>query len=166
VLKAQDVLVCLYLSLSGARGYSQIAAALQLSIGTAHAAAKRATAARLLTADLEPLTANLLEFLLHGARYVFYPERGSEIRGVATGAAAPRVADVLASTSTNSPVWPSPKGRSRGLALTPLYPTVPEVALQNPALHALLGAVDVLRIGTARERAVAGELLAELLKRT
>jgi hypothetical protein len=40
---------------------------------------------------------------------------------------------------------------------------VSEVALENPTLHTALAAVDLIRIGTARERAVATQVLHELL---
>jgi hypothetical protein len=94
---------------------------------------------------------------------VFYPELGSSSRGVPTGAAAPVLRDRLVVSSENSPVWPHPKGRARGHILAPLHPSVSEVALENPTLHTALAAVDLIRIGTAREREVAAEVLQELL---
>jgi hypothetical protein len=167
VLKAQDILVCLYLAVTDGQGqtYAQIAEALKISVGTAHSAALRARAAKLLDESNEPVAANLLELLAHGVRYVFYPERGSIIRGVQTGAAAPGISEHLVSTAENSPVWPTSAGRARGYALTPLYPTVPDVAVANPTLHAAFAAVDLLRIGTARERMVAVEFIEELIDR-
>jgi hypothetical protein len=50
VLKAQDILVCLYLAVTDGQGqtYAQIAEALKISVGTAHSAALRARAAKLL----------------------------------------------------------------------------------------------------------------------
>lgn len=164
MLKGQDVVVCLYLAVSAKkRTYAEIAGVLKVSIGTAHGAAQRAQAAKLLDEHNQPIRPNLLEFLNHGLRYVFYPERGSLIRGVQTGAAAPGICEHLGSTPENSPVWPTPKGRARGYALTPLYPTVAEIASSNPTMHAALAAVDLLRIGSARERMVASEFLNELI---
>lgn len=166
VLKPQDILVCLYCGICVTpETYAQIAEALHIGIGTAHAAAQRARHARLLDASNQPIRANLLEFLIHGVRYVFYPERGGMIRGMPTGAGAPMARERLASTAENSPVWPTSKGRVRGYALTPLYPTVPEAAISNPTLHAALAAVDLLRIGSARERLIAGQLLEKLMNR-
>jgi hypothetical protein len=164
VLKAQDILVCVYLAVSS-RGqtYPQIADALKIGISTAHGAAQRAQAAKLLDDNNHPVRPNLLEFLCHGLRYVFYPERGSIIRGVPTGAAAPGLREHLASTPENSPVWPAASGRARGYSLTPLYPTIPEIAPANATLHAALAAIDLLRIGTARERAFAGEFIEKLM---
>ena len=46
-------------------------------------------------------------------------------------------------------------GSVRGEAFYPLYPTVPEAAERNPALHELLALFDAVRGGSARERALA-----------
>lgn len=167
MLRTQDLLVCLHLGLvSNSQfqfGYAQIAESLQMPISTAHRAVQRAVAAKLLDANHQVILPNLVELLVHGIRYVFYPELGSSSRGVPTGAAAPGLDERLAVTSENSPVWPHPKGRARGHILAPLHPSVPEVALTNHSLYTALAAVDLIRIGTARERAVAAEVLQELL---
>jgi hypothetical protein len=52
----------------------------------------------------------------------------------------------------------------RGNAFHPLYPTVPDAAKKNPALYELLVLFDAIRGGSARERALAIELLEERLK--
>jgi hypothetical protein len=41
----------------------------------------------------------------------------------------------------------------------PLYPSVPEVALKDHALHILLALVDALRVGRAREKELAAKEL-------
>jgi hypothetical protein len=51
----------------------------------------------------------------------------------------------------------------RGVALYPLYPSVPEAARKNSALYELLALFDALRAGAARERKMASDLLAERL---
>jgi hypothetical protein len=43
----------------------------------------------------------------------------------------------------------------------PLYPSVPQAALRNPALHELLALFDAIRGGSPRERALAIKLLDE-----
>jgi hypothetical protein len=152
-----------HIALHGRQTLAEIGAALQIGLSTTHAAAHRAQQAQLLDTHGEVIRANLLELLEHGLRYVFYPERGSRIRGVPTAAAGPGFEDRLTASEDNCAVWLSPKGRIRGLALTPLYPTVPEFAPAQPKLHAVLAAIDLLRIGSAREREVAGQVLHELL---
>jgi hypothetical protein len=163
VLKPQDILVAVYIALHGRQTLAEIGTTLQIGLSTTHAAVQRAQQAQILDGEGEAIRANLLELLEHGLRYVFYPERGSLIRGVPTAAAGPGFADRLTATDSNCAVWPSPKGRTRGLALTPLYPSVPEFAPSNPKLHAVLAAIDLIRIGSAREREVASQVLHELL---
>jgi hypothetical protein len=51
----------------------------------------------------------------------------------------------------------------RGLALRPLHEAVPEAARRDPQLGERLTLVDALRIGDARTRGVAAELLSERL---
>jgi hypothetical protein len=62
------------------------------------------------------------------------------------------------------PVWPWKNGITRGLAFTPLYPSVPEAAARNPALGELLALFDAVRGGSAREQALAMALLEERLQ--
>jgi hypothetical protein len=163
VLKPQDLLVCLHLAFDAEPGYARIVESLHMPLSTAHRAVQRATAAKLLDTNTQVIRANLLELLVHGVRYVFYPELGSSSRGVPTGAAAPGLRDRVTASTENSPVWPHPKGRARGHILAPLHPSVPDIALENSSLHTALASIDLIRIGSAREREVAAEVLQELL---
>jgi hypothetical protein len=47
--------------------------------------------------------------------------------------------------------------------LTPLYPTAPAAALRSPVLYQNLALFDALRMGSARERAMAEKLFKERL---
>jgi hypothetical protein len=87
-----------------------------------------------------------------------------ESRGVPTAWAAEPLVDHIASPPSElAPVWPDPKGRQRGLALRPLHDAVPEAARRDPALGEALALVDALRLGDARIRGVAAELLTKRL---
>ena len=55
------------------------------------------------------------------------------------------------------PVWPDPNGTKKGLAVQPLYGSAPIAAKNDPALYELLALVDALRLGRARERAIAAK---------
>ena len=101
-------------------------------------------------------------FVQHGARYCFPATRGPLTRGVPTGyAAAPLKALIRAAAGEPPPVWPDKNGAVRGETLYPLYPTAPQAALRNPALHELLSLFDAVRAGSAREHALAIQLLDE-----
>jgi len=126
-----------------------------------HAALKRAAHAGLYAADQRrPVRAALREFLIHGARYAFAPQRLGLTRGVPTAHAAPALAARLSRGPDDLPlVWPDAEGEVRGEGLQPLYRSVPKAAQHDAGLYHLLALVDALRVGRARERRLAQELL-------
>ena len=169
ILKPQDVVVLLKLVALGDRGWTFQSLAVELSISQSevHAAVRRAVSARLMTeatsASGRPVRAALLEFLVHGVKYAFPPERGELTRGVPTGYAAPPLDKVIAGSSDPPPVWPHAEGKVRGYAFAPLYPTVPAAALRDAALYELLALADAIRDGRARERSLARQALEKRL---
>jgi hypothetical protein len=105
---------------------------------------------------------NLAEFAVHGAKYVFAPERLPVGPGVPTSHAAPAFAGVFA--AGHEPlVWPDANGAVRGEGLLPLHPCVPGAAMRDAALYELLALFDALRAGRARERGMAANRLQKLI---
>lgn len=98
---------------------------------------------------------SLEDALVHGARYFLAPKRGGEVRGTRTAWAAPPLVDEIVTAEALPPVWPDPKGDARGLAVEPLHSSASRAAMHDPAFYELLALVDVLRLGGARERALA-----------
>ena len=101
----------------------------------------------------------VVEFLVHGLKYVFPPRRGAMTRGIATSYAAAPLNGFIARGEEPIPVWPFAEGKERGVEFEPLYRTVPFAALRDPALYELLAIADALREGRARERKIAEEQL-------
>ncbi len=172
VLKPQDIVVVLkYVALGKRRAsFSTIAHELAMSPSEVHAATKRAEKAGLLSnrADgMFPVLQNLEEFVVHGLPYVFVPERAGLARGILTGFSAPVLkAQSAGIVRPRVPyVWPSAEGNSRGEAISPLYKSVPHAVKEDDGLYALLALVDVLRIGRARERQLAVEILKDELRK-
>ena len=163
MLKSQDLLIALHIALAGEQiRYKEIAHSLHISPSTAHRAVGRAKRAKLLNDAGQPLRQNIAEFTIHGARFSFYGQSTGLGRGILTGAAAPVLRDKLTSTKTPL-VWPATFGKSRGESLEPLFPTVPEIVADLPKLHVVLAALDLLRVGSARERSVAAETIRNML---
>ena len=169
VLRPQDLVVLLRLALERgpAPTYATLAAELEMTASEAHAAVERAVAAQLAYKDAGGkatviLTA-LRAFVQHGARYCFPAVRGSLTRGLPTGYAAPPLNELIVAGSDPLPVWPHKNGTVRGMAFFPLYPSLPEAAARNPALYELLALFDAVRGGSARERALAFDLLEKRL---
>lgn len=161
-LKPQDVLIALRLAAAdeAVGRYAELAAELGLSASEAHAGVARLKKCALLNPVLNRIDRSALRnFLVHGLRHVFPAELGAEAKGMPTGASA---APLKGQLMSDLRVWKTSKGTVRGRTIEPLYPSVPEAAARNPALHELLALTDALRVGQARERNMA---IVELEKR-
>ena len=157
-LKPQDLLVLLKVAAHPPKRwtYAALGDALSMSASESHASVKRAVAAGLAVAasraEWSPIRPNLLEFMLHGVRYVWPAALGPAKRGVPTAFGTEPLASQLTAAPGEAPVWAHPEGKVKGPTLPPLYRTAPQAALVDPSLHRLLALLDALRIGRARER--------------
>ncbi|HCJ4222445.1 TPA: LysR family transcriptional regulator, partial [Legionella pneumophila] len=63
--------------------------------------------------------------------------------------------------SEESYVWPYNNGDTKGLALTPIYKTLPNALDRSPDenFYAIISALDLIRLGGKRENKIAKELL-------
>jgi hypothetical protein len=106
----------------------------------------------------------LLEFIVHGIKYVFPAEQGKIMRGIPTAFASPILVGKLMSAGDIINVWPDPTGKEKGQSILPLFKSVPKAVKQDPVLYKLLALVDAIRLGQARETTVAIQLLIEELQ--
>ena len=157
ILKPQDVVILLKLVAWGSQPWTfqRLAVELSMSQSEAHAGVKRATAARLMSEAGRPILPALEEFVIHGVRYAYPPERGELTRGMPTGYAAPPLDKLIVQPNDPPPVWPHAEGTVRGYSFSPLFPSVPLAALRDPMLYEMLALVDAIRDGRARERSIA-----------
>ena len=162
-MKPQDIVVLLKIVAMGNNNWQQkpLAEALGMSQSEVSQSVARSQYAGLLFGNgKQVMKSALLEFLQYGIAYAFPQKPGAVVRGIATAhAAAPLNKNI---DSIESYIWPYAKGNQRGQAIVPLYPSVPEAALKDPKLYELLALTDALRVGKAREKAMAIE---ELKKR-
>lgn len=169
-LKPQDIVVALKLvALDGQSwGYVRLATELCMSASEINAAVKRGLKAGLLVPAVGesknplPNRKALEEFLVHGVRYAFPPDRGELTRGVPTSYAAPPLNSTIMQSNEPPPVWASPEGKVRGYSFSPLYPSVPNAVAADDELYELLVLVDAIRDSRTRERNLA---VTELKKR-
>jgi hypothetical protein len=150
-LKSQDVLVLLKLVALGdaAWTYNSLAVDLDLSPSQVHAAVQRAIKSDLAYEAEDRVRVhirNLDEFLVHGMRYFFVPERGARSRGMVTLTSAPPFA-ALFLDSDEPIVWPDQSGDTRGESLSPIYKSAPRATQRDPELYELLVIADGLRAG-------------------
>ena len=165
-LKPQDIFVLLKLVTLAQSPwtFASLAHDLGMAASEVHAALQRAAACHLYEpSNREVLAIGLTELLVHGIRFVFPAEPGALARGLPTAHSAPALLGQLRAGDDSMLVWPTEPGAVMGQALAPLHPSVPAAAAADPALYDLLALVDCLRVGRARERAVAAGLLQKRL---
>ena len=168
-LKPQD-LVVLYKQVAQAGRswtYASLGEALQMSASQVHRSVKRCTASGLALekgrGEWEAVRTALHEFAVHGVRYAFPAALGPVRRGIPTAFGAPPLSVDIASAPGEAPVWPSSEGTAKGPGVAPLSANAPHAALADPGLYELLALQDALRIGRARERALAAKHLKQRL---
>ncbi|WP_394843392.1 hypothetical protein LZC95_40890 [Pendulispora brunnea] len=159
-LKPQDVVLALKAVATGRRNWTQteLAQAVFVSPSECNEGLKRLAACHLFDrGENRIIRANLLEFLVHGLRYVFPARLGDYRSGVPTGFALRDLADaagVMVADDEDRVVWPLADGEigaAFGRAIEPLYKTVPRAAEHDPEFHEYLALIDMVRIGRSHE---------------
>ncbi len=102
----------------------------------------------------------LLEFLMHGIKYVFPTQPNKIIRGIPTAHSAKPLSDMI--TSSDNYVWASLKGNIKGESIAPLYDKVPEIVENDAFLYQMLALVDAIRVGRNREYLLANQELEKM----
>jgi hypothetical protein len=156
MMRPQDIIVLLAIANEGVQPWlaKDIAWKLGISGGEVSESLRRSKRSALYDPVSKKINrAGLLEFLVHGLRYVFPQQPGALAKGVPTTTSAPPLDK--RTQSQDRYVWPSPHGSVRGFAVEPLYPSVPEAALRNPDLYALFSLTDTIRSGRSRDRELA-----------
>lgn len=173
-IKPQDIVVlCKLIAKQKDKSWSQnsIAVELCLSPSQINSAFKRLISSGLITfyhskSKPEVIIQACEEFLIHGLKYVFPAKLGEGARGIPTSYAAPSLKDSIVLGSNPVPVWPYAEGKKRGVALKPLYSSVPQSVSKypDPLFYALLTLLDAIRSGRAREKKIAADKLIDILK--
>ena len=162
MLKSQDVVVLLKVhNLQNSDWtYNKLANSLHMSSSEVHAALKRCETSGLYDSSFRKIRKNaLLEFLIHGIKYVFPSQPGSLSRGIPTAHSAKPLKDLLVIDSADTYVWSTPDGTVKGQAITPLYKSVPEASKDDSELYQLLSLIDAIRVGRVRDQRLASQEL-------
>lgn len=173
IIKPQDIVVLAkLLAKSGDSDWSQNSLAIELCLSPSqiNSAFKRLVIAGLLTpyhppSKPQPIIQACEEFFVHGLKYIFPAKLGEIARGVPTSYCGPTLKTQIIAGEDPVPVWPYGEGEDRGVALKPLYPSVPESISKHPdpVFYDLLTLIDAIRAGRAREKKLASEKISEIL---
>lgn len=163
-LKPQDVLIALkYVAQPQKWKQRDLAAAIGMSASEVNHGLRRLIASRLFNEREERvIRPKLLEFIAFGLPYVFPAQLEFPSVGLPTAFSAPPLADRLIGSDVVA-VWKSDKASVRGLSVQPLWRSAPEAALRDSVLYEYLALVDALRVGRARDRALAKDELSRRL---
>lgn len=146
------------------KSFSDFGSTIGISASQCHAAFKRLVSVNLVDSRKRvTIRKNLLEFLVHGLKYVFPAQQMGQGTGILTAHAAPVWHQHLVSTHEVNFVWASENGHHSGIIVEPLYKTVPMVATQDEKVHAVFALIDSIRLGKARERDEAASLLEKFI---
>ena len=103
-----------------------------------------------------------INLLIHGVPYFFPAKKGSIVRGIRTSTDSPLMEKELKHDDMGF-VWPYISNNT-GISLSPIHKSVPIVSLKSFHLYCLFGALDSIRVGKPRERAMAEKNVEALLK--
>jgi hypothetical protein len=159
-MRPQDVVVLLKLVLDQDKPWTQTSLArdLHLSQSEISESIARSSYARLLFDKGQMVQRQaLFDFIKHGLPIVFPQQPGMIQRGFPTAHSAPPLSDDI--VSEEKYVWPSAKGNARGHSILPLYPSVIQIIQTDTAMYEILALVDAIRVGRARERTLAIDIL-------
>lgn len=165
-LRPQDVLILLKVAVAENRDWRQMDIAHELSISqaeTANALERLRRAGLVDESKRKIFRLATFEFLAHAIKYIYPAQIGSFVRGMPTGHSAGLLKEQIVIDQKQEWVWPDAEGTGRGLALLPIYKTVPFAAKNDPALYLILSLVESIRAGSFRERKIAGTLLKQQL---
>ncbi len=164
-MQSQDIIIALKLTfVSEELSYAKLGEQLGLSASQVHTAVRRSEVAGLLLPGARKVNRGaLIEFLVHGLKYVFPVKRGPVVRGMPTAHSAPPLNTTIVGDGS-ALVWPDSKGVVRGESIEPLHKIVPMAAKRDNALYESLALVDAIRVGRARERKLAIKKLEAMLK--
>ncbi|MFY0607958.1 MAG: hypothetical protein JXR10_14665 [Cyclobacteriaceae bacterium] len=159
-MRPQDIVILLKIVIKGDQPWTMKALSHELEISASEVSESlnRSSIAGLLFQNKKQvMRQGLMDFLQYGLCYVYPQQPGALVRGIPTAHAAPPLSQEIMSDTPY--VWPHHEGNLRGQAIEPLYPSVPAACLKDLAFYEVMALCDALRVGRARERNIAVEVL-------
>lgn len=165
-LKPQDVALLVKILSKEDQNWRQVDLAMELGISQGEIAKSLSRLKKIgfIYDEKKPVRAAALEFLIHGFKYVFPVEFGQVGLGVPTAISAPAHYKMVVQSGEDVYVWPMAHGKKRGQSIMPLYPNLAEAVLKDQKFYDLMSAIEILRVGRAREKNLAIQYLQKQLR--
>jgi len=153
-MRPQDVVILLkIIAVGNQKWYNKdLASQLHLSNSEVSESLNRSRIGGLIEDKQSILKDELLEFLIYGLKYVFPVVPGRLLRGMPTAYSAPILSEDF--VVDHPYVWPAKGHTTKGVAVNPLYDTVPVACEKDSELYALLALTDALRISNRKDHVV------------
>jgi DNA-binding Lrp family transcriptional regulator len=168
MLKGQDIgiLIKLLLKLNAKEKieFKNIAYELYISQSEVTKGIKRLEKSKILTPRYSDYSLQLhkhalVELFIYGVKYFFPAEVNIPTRGMPAAYSVPYFRKTI--LSEEAYVWPYINGNTKGLALTPMYETLPHALARVPdeRFYIVISALDLIRLGGKRENKIAKDVL-------
>lgn len=164
-MRPQDIVILLKITTMHSDDWQlkDIASSLYISNSAISESLERSVYANLIDFEKRKVyRGNLLDFLIHGMKYVFPAQVGILTRGVPTAYSHPFMQSFF--NSEQAYIWPASFGSVLGQAIEPFYANQVKAIEEDEELYLLLALLDVIRVGKLREKAVAEKELKALLE--
>ncbi len=164
-MRPHDLAILLKIAAKGDQQWymKDLAYELGISAGEVSESLNRSAYAGLISKDKRSLNKlALFDFLTCGLPYVFPQQPGALARGIKTAHSAFPLSGKVSGEEVF--IWPYAKGDSRGQSVEPLHPNIPEACLKDSIFYEYMALADAIRIGKARERQLAVDMIKKKLK--
>jgi hypothetical protein len=159
-MRPQDIVVLIKLLIEENRPWTQISLAKSLCMSQSEISeslARSKYAQLLYNRGRQVARPQFMDLLQYGVPYVFPQQPGVVVRGIPTAHSAAPLKDEI--QSSENYVWPYAKGHVRGHSILPLYSPVIQAVESDAQLYEFLALIDALRVGRAREKNLALDML-------
>lgn len=155
-MRPQDIVILLKIICIGEKPwqYRDLAAELFISASEISNSLKRSDLSGLINLSTKKVSRlSLMEFLKYGLKYTFPAMPGRLVKGVPTAHSHSFYKKYFKSDLPY--VWQNDTGEEMGQSIEPLHPNISKAAEKDKLLYKLLAGTDILRVGRARETAMA-----------
>ncbi len=163
-VKPQDVLLLLKISINSELSQVNLSRELSISQSEVSFGKRRLQNVGLLNLDNDISLEKTLEFLFYAVSYICPFELGPPVVGIPTVFSYKKFNNLFNAKNSEYYAWPHVSGKKRGTYVHPIHHSVADACLIDSDLYELCAALDMIRMGRARERDWATKFISKKLR--